>query len=114
MLRRYSIPGGFRMRRCLTALLVVGLVSTTSRDAAAQSQKDIMAAAALGLTPVGALTPIMVSPGAKGEKDFQSVSGRFSHYSPKSGESDNILGASYYHAAGQNAVVSGTVGVYMP
>jgi hypothetical protein len=102
------------MRRCLTAILVVGLVSMNSRDAAAQSQKDVMAAAALGLTPVGALTPIMVSPGTKGEKGFQNVSGRFSHYSPKTGESDNVLGASYYHAAGANAAVSGTVGVYMP
>lgn len=103
------------MRRFLTAAFVVGLVSVTSRDAAAQpTQSDQMAAVALGLTPVGALTPIMVSPGLKGEKDFSNVAGRFSHFSPKAGDGDNALGASYYHAAGMNAAVSGTVGMYMP
>jgi hypothetical protein len=102
------------MRRCLTAILVVGLVSIASRDAAAQSTKDYAAYGALLSTPIGALTPIMVSPGTKGEKAFDSFSGRYSHFSPKTGDGSNILGASFYHQAGMNAAVSGTVGYLKP
>jgi hypothetical protein len=100
------------MRRCLTAILVVGLISVNSRDAAAQpSAKDIVAAAALSATPVGALTPIMVSTGMKGEKAFNSFSGRYSHYAPSGGGSGaNVFGGSYYHKAGMNAAVSATAG----
>ena len=65
------------MRRCLTAVVVVGLFSINSRDAAAQvSAGDLAAYAALSSTPIGALTPIMVSPGTKGENAFNSFSGR--------------------------------------
>ena len=102
------------MRRCLTAILVVALISVNNRDAAAQSAKDMAAASALYLTPVGSLAPIMVSPGTKGEKSVDNISGRFSHFSPKTGNGDNSIGASYYHQAGMNAAVSATVGMLMP
>jgi hypothetical protein len=104
------------MRRCLTALLVVGLVSVNSRDAAAQvSIKDIAAYAALNATPIGALTPIMVSPGTKGEKAYNSFSGRLSHFSPSGGgDGSNQFGATFYHQAGMNAAVSGTLGFVSP
>jgi outer membrane protein with beta-barrel domain len=95
------------MRRSLTALLVVGLVSFTSRDAAAQpSEKDYAAYAALSATPVGALAPMVVSLGAS----TSSFAFNVSHFSPKSGDGDNTIGASYYRKAGSNAVLSGTVG----
>jgi hypothetical protein len=104
------------MRRCLTALLVVGLVSANSRDAAAQTSiQDIAAYSALNSTPIGALTPIMVSPGTKGEKAFNSFSGRLSHFSPSGGgDGSNQFGASFYHQAGMNAAVSGTLGFISP
>jgi hypothetical protein len=98
------------MRRLLTASLVVGLVSLNSRDAAAQSIQDFAAANALLGTPVGALTPVLVSPGTKGEKAFSSVTGRFSHFSPSSGDGNNTLGGTYYTAVGMNAAVAGTAG----
>lgn len=99
------------MRRCLMAILVVGLVSLTSRDAAAQpSDKDLAAYAALNLTPVGALTPIVISPGTKGEKSFSSFAGRFSHFSEDGSDGSNSFGASYYMPAGSNAAISGTLG----
>lgn len=100
------------MRRCLTAILVVGLVSTfTPRDAAAQSAKDLVAYAALISTPAGALSPIMIAPGTKGTKSFNSFAGRYSHFSPQGGgNGSNTFGASVYHKAGMNAAVSGTVG----
>ena len=104
------------MRRCLTAVVVVGLFSLTSRDAAAQvSAGDLAAYAALNTTPIGALTPIMVSPGTKGEKAFNSFSGRFSHFSPSGGgNGSNQFGATFYHQAGMNAAVSGTLGYISP
>jgi hypothetical protein len=102
------------MRRCLSAILVMGLVSLTSRDAAAQTVQEAAAAAGLGGTPVGGLTPIMVSPGTKGEKAFNNFAGRFSHHAPKTGDGANSLGVSFLTAAGSNAAVSGTVGYLMP
>src|SRR5439155_8578529 len=104
------------MSRCLTATLVVlGLVTLTSRDAAAQSDKDIAAYAGLNGTPVGALSPIMVSTGTKGEKPFNSIVGRYSHYSPNGGgDGNNQFGATWFHKAGTNAAVSGTVGYLAP
>jgi hypothetical protein len=96
------------MRRFLTASLVVGCVSLISRDAAAQSVQDAAAASALLGTPVGALTPVLVSPGTKGEKAFNSVAGRYSYYSPSSGDGNNTLGGTFYHQAGMNAAFSGT------
>lgn len=98
------------MRRCLTALLVVGLVTVNTRDAAAQSAKDVVAYGALMSTPVGALSPIMVSVGTKGEKPFNSLSGRYAHFSPQGGgNGSNSFGGSFFHKAGMNAAVSGTV-----
>jgi hypothetical protein len=95
------------MRRCLTALLVVGLVSINSRDAAAQpSEKDVAAYAALSATPVGALVPMHVTLGAAEKSSF---SANISHFSPKTGDGNNTLGASYLRRAGSNAVVAGTV-----
>ena len=103
------------MRRCLTAVVVVGLFSLTSRDAAAQvSAGDLAAYAALNATPIGALTPIMVSPGTKGEKEFNSFSGRYSHFSQTGGSGSNQFGATFYHQAGMNAAVSGTLGYISP
>jgi len=93
------------MRRCLTALLVVGLISLNNRDAAAQTQAEAMAAVALTYTPVGALAPILFS-----QSSENAFAGRFSHFSPKVGDGDNSLGATFYHKAGTNAVVSGTLG----
>lgn len=99
------------MRRCLTALLVVGLISINNRDAAAQpSTQDVAAYAALLSTPAGGLAPIMVSPGTKGEKAFNSVSGRYSHFSCDGCSGTNAFGGTFYHQAGMNAAVSGTVG----
>ncbi len=103
------------MRRCLTAILVVGLVSLTARDAAAQpSAKDIVAYTALVLTPVGSHSPILISPGMKGEKNFSSFAMRFSHFAPSTGDGTNNLGASYYMPAGSNAAIGGTLGYIMP
>jgi hypothetical protein len=90
--------------------LVVGLISLNNRDAAAQpSAGDLAAAGALLATPVGGLAPIMVAPGTKGDKPFNSVAGRFSRYS-ETGIDMNSFGGSFYHKAGMNAAVSGTVG----
>lgn len=92
------------MRRCLTALLVVGLISLNNRDAAAQpSAGDVAAFLALGSTPVGALTPIVVS-NAKG-----AIAGRYSHYSV-TGTSSDVLGGSYYFNAGSTAKAGLTAG----
>lgn len=104
------------MRRCLTAILVVGLVSLTAREAAAQpSVKDMVAYAALVSTPVGALSPIVISPGTKGEKNFSSFAARLAHFAPQGGgDGTNNLGASYYLPAGSNAAIGGTVGYIMP
>ena len=112
------------MRRGLTALLAIGVLSVTARDAAAQgngngngnggnaagaSAADLAAYGALVSTPVGALTPLMITPGAKVEKAFNAVTGRYSHFSSDAGNA-NSFGASFYHRAGMNAAVSGTLG----
>jgi hypothetical protein len=98
------------MRRCLAAILVVGLAMSVPRDAAAQpSENDIAAYAALISTPVGLLSPIMVSPGTKGEKAFNTVSARYSRFT-SDGFDANGFGGSIYHQAGVNAAVSGTIG----
>src|SRR6058998_1114602 len=104
------------MRRCLTALLALGVLSVTARDAEAQAKKppaasnaDMAAYTALVSTPVGGLAPLMITPGAKVEKKFNAVTGRYSHFSSDAG-SANSFGASFYHRAGMNAAVSGTLG----
>jgi hypothetical protein len=103
------------MRRCLTAILVVGLVSLTSREAAAQpSDKDIAAYAALIMTPIGSHSPLLITPGTKGEKSFSSFAARFSHFSPSAGDGTNNLAASYYLPAGSNAALGFTGGYIMP
>src|SRR6266513_2360083 len=110
-----------QMRRFLNALLAVGALAVIARDAAAQAKKppggaapaanaaDMAAYAALVSTPVGALAPVMITPGAKIEKKFNAVTGRYSHFSSDAGGA-NSLGASFYHRAGMNAAVSGTLG----
>jgi hypothetical protein len=97
------------MRRCLAAILVVGLVSLTSRDAAAQpSEKDIVAYAALNATPVGAHTPIMMP-------KANAFAFRYSRYAPPEGlEGNNNLAGSYFMKAGANALVGATLGYIMP
>jgi hypothetical protein len=97
------------MRRSLTALLVVGLISISTREAAAQpSASDVAAYAALLSTPVGGLTPIMVAPGTKGEKAFNSLAGRYSHFSCDGCTGSNTFGGTYYRQAGMNAAVAAT------
>ena len=96
------------MRRSLTALLVVGLFSTT--QAAAQTVQDAAAYAALNATPVGALTPMLFAPGTKGEKAFNSIAGRYSHYSETGTNGANSFGGTYYRQAGMNAAVAATAG----
>jgi hypothetical protein len=51
----------------------------------------------------------MITPGAKVEKTFNAVTGRYSHLSSDAGNG-NSFGASFYHRAGMNAAVSGTLG----
>jgi len=103
------------MRRCLSAILVVGLISMSTRDVAAQvSAKDLAAYIALNSTPIGALAPVMVSPGTKGEKSSNSFTGRYSHFSETGSDGANNYGATFYHQAGMNAAVSGTVGYLQP
>jgi hypothetical protein len=48
----------------------------------------------------------MVSRGTKGEAAFNSLAGRYSHYSPSAGDGSNTFGASYFHKAGMNAAVA--------
>jgi hypothetical protein len=103
------------MRRCLMAILVVGLVSLTSRDAAAQpSEEDYAAYFALTLTPVGSHAPIVHAPGAKGVKSPSSFALRLSHYSQEGTDGTNNLAASYLMPAGSNANVGVTAGYIMP
>lgn len=108
------------MRRPMTSLLALGLLAVIAGDAAAQgnspprgngtaSDADMAAYAALVSTPVGGLAPLMVTPGAKVEKKINAVTGRYSHFSSDAG-SANSIGASFYHRAGMNAAVSGTLG----
>ncbi len=99
------------MRRHHVALVVVALILITSRDAAAQpSEQDVAAYAALNLTPIGALSPMLVSPVAKGEKYRSSFAGRLSHFAPGQGEDgNNNFGVTYLFPAGPVAL-SGTLG----
>lgn len=98
------------MRRCLAAILVVGLAMSVPRDAAAQpSEQEAAAYAAFITTPLGALSPIMIAPGTKGDKSFSSFAGRYAHFAPQGGgDGTNTFGASFYHKAGMNAAFSGT------
>lgn len=103
------------MRRCLSALLVAGLVAIPARDAAAQpSIEDAAAYAALILTPVGANAPIMVWPGARGVKSVSSFSARVSHFSQEGSDGTNNLAATYSLPAGANAALGFTAGYIMP
>jgi len=96
------------MRRCLAAILVVGLVSLTSRDAAAQpSEKDLVAYAALSLTPVGSHVP-MTMPKAN------AFGLRLSHFAQEGTDGTNNLAGSYFMKAGSNALVGATAGYIMP
>ena len=96
------------MRRCLMAILVVGLVSLTSSEASAQpTEKDIAAYFALQFTPVGAHTPLLMP-------KANAFAFRVSQHSPEIGDSDMNLAGSYYMKAGTNALIGGTVGYGMP
>jgi hypothetical protein len=96
------------MRRCLMAILVVGLVSVNTREAAAQpSLKDIVAYQALQATPVGAHTPLLMP-------KANAFAFRVSQHSPEIGDADMNLAGSYYMQAGSNALIGGTVGYGMP
>src|SRR5687767_8295878 len=102
--------GGITMRRFTAALLVLGLASLNTRDAAAQpSAQDIAAAVAISATPAGAFTPYALNKGwdAKGKYGFAA---RYGMNSPKTGESDNSIGATGSMGVGTNAIVSGTLG----
>jgi hypothetical protein len=96
------------MRRCLAAILVVGLVSLNTRDAAAQpSVKDIAAYTALSLTPVGSHIPVAMP-------KANAFAFRYTHTSPEAGDGTNNLAGSYFMKAGSNALVGGTLGYIMP
>jgi hypothetical protein len=101
------------MRRFTAALLVLGLVSVTTRDAAAQpSDKDIAAAGAIAATPVGTFTPFVLNKGWDASGKF-GLAGRYGMLSPQTGESNNSIGATGSMSLGTNAVVSGTLGYTM-
>lgn len=96
------------MRRCLAAILVVGLVSLTSRDAAAQpSVNDQAAYLALSLTPVGSHTPIMMP-------KANAFALRYSRFSEEGTDGSNNIAGSYFMKAGANALVGATVGYLLP
>jgi hypothetical protein len=96
------------MRRCLMAILVVGLVSLNTREAAAQpSEKDIVAYTALSLTPVGSHSPIMMA-------KANAFAFRLSHFSSEGTDGTNNLAGSYFMKAGSNALVGATAGYIMP
>lgn len=96
------------MRRCLAAILVVGLVSLTSRDAAAQpSEKDLVAYGALSLTPVGSHVPVMMP-------KANAFALRLSHFAQEGTDGTNNLAGSYFMKAGSNALVGGTLGYIIP
>ncbi len=96
------------MRRCLAAILVVGLVGLTSRDAAAQEvDKDFVAYTALSLTPVGSHVPVMMP-------KANAFALRLSHIAPEVGDGTNNLAGSYFMKAGSNALVGGTLGYIIP
>jgi hypothetical protein len=96
------------MRRCLAAILVVGLVSLTSRDAAAQpSVKDLAAYSALSLTPVGSHVPVMMPKAS-------AFALRLSHTAQEGTDGANNLAGSYFMKAGSNALVGATLGYLIP
>jgi hypothetical protein len=102
--------GGISMRRFSAALLVLGLASLNTRDAAAQpSSQDIAAAGAIALTPVGTFAHHVMTKGwdAKGK---YGLAGRYGMLSPKTGESNSSIGATGSMGLGMNAIVSGTLG----
>ena len=100
------------MRRFAAAFFVLALLAVTSRDAAAQpSAEDVAAYGALIATPVGTFTPIVMSRDAAA--GLNTIAGRFGMFSPKTGDGNTSLGASGYYKAGQNALVSGTLGYTM-
>ena len=101
------------MRRFTAALLVLGLVLVTTRDAAAQpSDADLAAAGAIAYTPVGAFTPFALNKGWDANGKF-GLAGRYGMLSPKVGDSDNSIGATGSMSVGTNAVLSGTLGYTM-
>lgn len=98
------------MRRFTAALLVVGLATFTARDAAAQpSTQDQAAAGAISATPAGAFTPFVLNKGWDANGKF-GLAARYGMRSPKTGESDNSIGATGSMSVGSNAIVSATVG----
>jgi hypothetical protein len=98
------------MRRSAAALLFVSLVTLTNRDAAAQpSAKDVVAASAIGNTPAGTFTPLILNSGWDANGKF-GLAGRYGMMSPKTGESNNSIGVTGSMGAGTNAIVSGTLG----
>jgi len=96
------------MRRCLMAILVVGLVSLSTSEASAQpSLKDVAAYSALVFTPVGSHAPMQM-------QKANAFAVRFSHFSQEGSDGTNNLAGSYFMKAGSNALVGGTLGYIMP
>ena len=96
------------MRRCLAAILVVGLVSLTSRDAAAQpSANDVAGYLALSMTPVGSHAPIMMP-------KANAFALRYSRFAEEGTDGSNNIAGSYFMKAGANALVGATLGYLMP
>jgi hypothetical protein len=104
------------MRRTFALAVLFALVSIPARQV--QSQVTVEQAAgyaALLSTPAGALAPMLVSPGTKGENAFSGFSVRFSNFSPKGGgDGTNSLGATWAFKAGSNAAIGATAGYLMP
>ena len=100
------------MRRYTAALAVLALVAVNSRDAAAQTTlEDVAAYVALNATPVGTFTPIVMHRDAV--KGFTTVAGRVGMFSQDGADGNTSIGGSGYFRAGANALISGTLGYTM-
>ena len=89
------------MRRLVMAAAVLALVGMPAQQASAQTLEELAGYAAILSTPAGALAPMVISPGTKGENAFSGFSVRFSNFSPKGGgDGTNTLGATYAFKAG--------------
>lgn len=103
------------MRRLVMAAAVLALVGMPAQQASAQTLEEVAGYAALLSTPAGALGPMVVSPGTRGENAFSGFSVRFANFSPKGGgDGTNTLGATYAFKAGSNAAIGATAGYLMP
>lgn len=104
------------MRRMFAAVVLFALVSLPARQAQAQvTVEEAAGYYSIISTPAGALAPMLVSPGTRGENAFSGFSVRFSNWAPKGGgDGANTLGATWAFRAGSNAAIGATAGYLMP